>query len=380
LQFSALNLFLPMIESLHISEFKLFGDISFPRLGRLNLFVGENNTGKTCLLQAVNLYAGLYSGRAPLTDGLQAAVAQSDDKLRPWDPADLTEEGTSLTHPIFGLFRRVGNHLAQHFVIERIGDRLPLRVEVRLHRIVTTEEGFRQYIPAMPGDVTSEGTEMALSVYRGDKQVGLITSRLPLRGRGQDGQGLVADGPLSIAYLAASGFSNEKAASMWDALVQRPGQELVLAWLRMLDPRIEDLAYIAGRLRSRVALLKIQDQGRIPLRSMGDGLTKLFHIALAAASAPKGMLLIDEFENGLHWTVQHRLWNTLARAAEESNVQVFCTTHSRDCIESFSAAVRASGSGSAAIYRLEHKGDDIVAADLPLVNVDAAMREHEEVR
>jgi predicted ATPase len=167
---------------------------------------------------------------------------------------------------------------------------------------------------------------------------------------------------------------------MWDTLVQGPGQELVLDWLRLLDPRIQDLAYIAGRLHSRIALLKIKGQGRMPLRSMGDGLTKLFHIALAVASSSKGILLIDEFENGLHWKVQETLWKILAKAAREFNLQVFCTTHSRDCIEGFTAAVEETEFSNASIYRLEHKGDDVLAIELPLINVDAAIREHEEVR
>ncbi len=113
---------------------------------------------------------------------------------------------------------------------------------------------------------------------------------------------------------------------------------------------------------------------------MGDGLTKLFHIALAVASAPRGILLVDEFENGLHWSVQEKLWIALARAARDFNLQVFCTTHSRDCIESFAAAVKDTGPGGASIYRLERRGEDVLATELPLLNVDAAMREHDEVR
>jgi ABC-type cobalamin/Fe3+-siderophores transport system ATPase subunit len=191
---------------------------------------------------------------------------------------------------------------------------------------------------------------------------------------------MLSEDARTVAFLPASGFADEEAASMWDALVQGPGQKLVLDWLRMLDPRVEDLDYVAGRLRARLALLKVEGEGRLPLRSMGDGLTKLFHIALAAASAPQGVLLIDEFENGLHWSVQEKLWKALARAARDFNVQVFSTTHSRDCIESFAAAAKDAGPDGASIYRLERKGDDVIATDLPLLNVDAAMREHQEVR
>ena len=366
-----------MIESLHVSGFKLFRDITLPRLGRLNLFVGENNSGKSCLLEAINLYAG----RTPLTDILQTAAGRSAESLRPWDPVALTEEGTSITHPVFELFHRAG--FTKEITIEKIGDSSPLRVLCLPYRRVTEEEGFVRYVPVNQGDaIPPEGIEIALPVYRGDRYVGLVTRRMLPRGRIQFVEKSPNEDALSVSFLPARGFSDHKAASLWDAMVQGPGQELVLQWLRLLDPRIEDLAYVAGRLGSspRLALLKVEGQGRIPLRSMGDGLTKLFHIALAVASAPKGVLLIDEFENGLHWSFQEKLWIALARAAREFNVQVFCTTHSRDCIESFAAAVKDAGPDGASIYRLERKGDDVFATDLPLLNVDAAMREHAEVR
>jgi hypothetical protein len=368
-----------MIQSLHISGYKLFRDITLPRLGRLNLFVGENNTGKSCLLEAV----GLYAGRTPVTDILETASRRSPDKVRPWGVEGINEESTSLRHPVFDLFHREGPSSMVPILIEKIGDPNPLRVEFRYHQRVTDDQGVSRYVPVFPGDVVGEHLEMALPVYRGEKQVGLITRRmLPLRSRITDTEKLFNEDAFTIAHLPANGFSDQKAASMWDALVQGPGQSLVLDWLRMLEPRIEDLAYIGeeGFQRSRVALLKVEREGRIPLRSMGDGVTKLFHVGLAMASASRGVLLIDEFENGLHWKVQGKLWDVLGAVAKISDVQIFATTHSRDCIESFTAASRALSQGDAAIYRLQRKGDDVFASDLPLINVDAAMREHEEVR
>jgi predicted ATPase len=310
----------------------------------MNLFVGENNSGKSCLLEAVNLYAGM----APVTDILQTAAGRSADRPRSWDPVSLTEEGTSLRHPVFDLFHRAGPLGPKGpILIGTTEDPKPLRVELRLHRTVVDEEGRERYIPALLGDVTSEPAELALPVYRGDRQVGLVTrySR-PLRGYTPDLGKMLSEDARTVAFLPASGFADEE----------------------------------AGRLRARLALLKVEGEGRLPLRSMGDGLTKLFHIALAAASAPQGVLLIDEFENGLHWSVQEKLWKALARAARDFNVQVFSTTHSRDCIESFAAAAIDAGPDGASIYRLERKGDDVIATDLPLLNVDAAMREHQEVR
>ena len=114
---------------------------------------------------------------------------------------------------------------------------------------------------------------------------------------------------------------------------------------------------------------------------MGDGLTRLFHIGLAMANASGGILLIDEFENGLHWEVQEQLWKVLFEAANQFGVQVFASTHSRDCIRGFLAAQSEMLKfGKNFVYRLERHGDDIVAFDLPPENLGAALRHQIEVR
>jgi hypothetical protein len=366
-----------MLESLHVSGLKLFRNITLPKLGRLNLLVGENNTGKSCLLEAVSLYAG----GTPSADVVRVARERSGQRRSSWDVDGINEEGSSLVHPIFDLFHRMDGESTKRIILEKLDDPSPLRLEEQLVRLVRGDDGLRRYDEARPGDLTPDGAEMALYIYRGVKRVARITRRsAEVRGRAVDGEKLSNGDALTVAFLPARGFSDKKAASMWDAIVQGPGQDLVLSWLRMLDPRIEDLAYIAGGPTSRIALLRIHGQGRIPLRSMGDGLTRMFHIALAVGSASRGVLLIDEFENGLHWRVQEQLWKSLARAARDFNVQVFSTTHSRDCVEGFTAAATETDRLDGVIYRLERRGDDVFATELPLVNVGAAIREHAEVR
>jgi AAA15 family ATPase/GTPase len=114
---------------------------------------------------------------------------------------------------------------------------------------------------------------------------------------------------------------------------------------------------------------------------MGDGLTRLFHIGLAMTNASGGILLIDEFENGLHWEVQKELWKALFQAANQFGVQVFATTHSTDCIRGFLAAQsEVLKLSENYVYRLERQGDDIYAFELPAENLGAALRQQVEVR
>ena len=373
---------LAMIPSLHISGFKLFKDLTIRELGQLNLFIGANNTGKSCLLEAI----GLYAGRNPITDVLQAAGVRAQEVLQPWEADGWNELGTSLRHPVFDLFHRDGvtssSEISPSILIERLGDPNPLVVKYQWHDTVTDEDGMRRYVPVFPGHVTVDHLEFALPVFRGDKQVALITRRhLPLRNRILESERLPSDDAVVVAHLPACGFTDEKAASLWDALIQGPGQDRVLAWLRMLDPRIEDLDYIAGRLRSRIALLKVEGEGRIPLHSMGDGLRRLFHIGLAMASASRGILLVDEFETGLYWEVQVELWKAIFEASEKFGVQVFATTHSNDCIRAFVEAQRERLIPRASyVYRLERKGEDIHAHEFSQQGLEAAIRQGIEVR
>jgi AAA15 family ATPase/GTPase len=89
----------------------------------------------------------------------------------------------------------------------------------------------------------------------------------------------------------------------------------------------------------RVAIARLENSSeRIPLESMGDGIAHIFDLILALTNAKDGTLLIDEFENGLHWSILPKVWNTIFRLADRLNVQVFATTHSRDCIQGFKQA------------------------------------------
>jgi hypothetical protein len=67
------------------------------------------------------------------------------------------------------------------------------------------------------------------------------------------------------------------------------------------------------------------------------------------------------------------LWAALAKAAKEFDVQIFATTHSRDCIGGFVSASKELGIEDAKLYRLEREGDEIYAVDLALINVEDAL-------
>ena len=104
----------------------------------------------------------------------------------------------------------------------------------------------------------------------------------------------------------------------------------------------------------RRVVVKLSDQRRpVPLKSLGDGATRLFGVALALANCRNGILLLDEAENGIHHSLQADFWNMVLCAASAHNTQVLATTHSKDCINGFAWAALKCSDIDGNLIRLE---------------------------
>ena len=97
---------------------------------------------------------------------------------------------------------------------------------------------------------------------------------------------------------------------------------------------------------------------------MGHGFYRAGKLATAVTSAAGGIALIDEFDDGLHYSVLEDVWRAVIDMAIRHSVQVFATTHSWECLE---AAVKGSDGheGILSFYRLDrHKGEiEVVAGE-----------------
>ncbi|MEA3353305.1 MAG: AAA family ATPase, partial [Campylobacterota bacterium] len=71
------------------------------------------------------------------------------------------------------------------------------------------------------------------------------------------------------------------------------------------------------------------------INEFGDGLKHYISIICSLYACENGYLFIDEIDNGIHYTQLDRLWEIILRISKEQKVQVFATTHSKECIESY---------------------------------------------
>jgi hypothetical protein len=110
---------------------------------------------------------------------------------------------------------------------------------------------------------------------------------------------------------------------------------------------------------------------KIPLSFVSSGINKLFAFMNAVVTFNKGVVLIDELENGLHSSILPHMWEILHRLASDNGTQLFMTTHSWECLRAVLplierktddfALIKMERDDLCAVPKL-HSGADLAAA------------------
>ena len=173
-------------------------------------------------------------------------------------------------------------------------------------------------------------------------------------------------------------MANQDLAHFWDNVALTDDELLAIKSLRhVFGSDIDSVAVIGNdatrsmpgflsrsRRNGRRAMVRLGPYDRpVPLRSLGDGALRMFGIALALANSRDGFLLLDEAENGIHYSVQQDFWRMIFQTALDNNVQMLATTHSWDCVRGFALAAMENKKVEGLFYRLEKQTEGIRVID-----------------
>lgn len=261
-----------MLDSLHIKNFRCFEDLTIPSLGRVNLIVGKNNSGKSTLLEAVAVFA-------------QGGSTKSIKNL------------LNKRHEFFN--GAIYQDNKKNIIIK--------------------------------------GDEEILSLFTEyDENIGEIyTSEKSLCDQNYD----IREHQRPFALIDSQLAHENDLAQQWDTAYLDSEEHIVKDILTIFNADITNVIFVQSpeKKDERVAVLKIKGKAKaVPLKAMGEGVSRILQIFLSALKAKNGFLLIDEFENGLHYSIQEEVWEKLFKLAKELDIQVFATTHSEDTVKAFS--------------------------------------------
>ncbi|HEX6002029.1 MAG TPA: ATP-binding protein, partial [Hyphomicrobiaceae bacterium] len=329
-----------------ISGYRCFRYLEMGGLGQVNLLVGRNNSGKTSVLEALYLLA---SGGEPTA--LWRIVNRRGERLDldAISPNRTLEVELDISH----LFHGHDMRPTSKFTVQTKNSAHARSISYSIQEAAASDQmDFdRGELPLLPRSVLSlQGSpkpligRMTLSA-RGGLRLDGIDQR-PRRGR--------AERRTSAQYITTESLSVDDLIVMWNDIVLTDSEERVLTALRFLEPKIERLAATAGPTTRYYSLgtrdgfkVKIRNvETPIPIGSLGDGMWRILALAISLIRAKDGVLLVDEIDTGLHYSVMTNMWDLVYHTAREFNVQVFATTHSYDCVQSL-ASVCGPGEGRA---------------------------------
>ena len=321
-----------MISSINIKGFRGFSDFEMSDLGRVNLLVGANNSGKTSLLEALYL---LTSQAEPLAlSKLLRHRGENVIKRNPRLERHMPELDAS------HLFTGHEFYIGSRFVLSA-KNQTPKRS--LSFEVVELDEKERASESFPWGEVPKVGLRIkgkpasAISLIPLGSTGTIFSDSLdvPRRTRRRPTE------DSKVQYVTTDVMNGSYLVSLWDGIALTSDEKLVLRALGSIDSKIERIAAQTSisaywEENSRAGfIVKHEDFDKpIPIGSMGDGIWRLFSLAIAITQCRKGVLLVDEIDTGLHYTTMSDMWKLIISTALKFDVQVFATTHSSDCVKS----------------------------------------------
>ncbi|MFZ1466784.1 MAG: AAA family ATPase [Anaerolineae bacterium] len=372
----------PKIGTLSIERFRAFRHLKIEGLGRVNLITGRNNTGKSSVLEAIRMLASdaFPSVIYDILHLREEDPKEVEDSARPADAATLFALSS-----LFHGFPEFSADL-EPLVIAANGGQRPMRLTMAAGWVSEKPEpdGSRRRILQQPGLFSEAEVLPALVVETSGVQRLLPLESLSRYYRRRLPAAVFQNEPQAPCVFVSpyGGAQTATLGPLWDKIALSDLEQDVVGALRIIEPGILAVSMVGGEgtRQPRTAIVRAKGMPRpVNLRSFGDGLNRLFGIVLSLVNAKDGLLLIDEFENGMHYSVQLDVWRAIFRLARHLDVQVVATSHSWDAIEAFQKAA-SEDREAGVLIRLSRRGEDIIPTLFSEDELAVATRDRIEVR
>ena len=329
-----------MLEQLKIENFRCFEYFELNHLGRVNLMVGENNSGKTSILEALKVF---FSD--DIFKSLKQIIASHGEYIQNTDKIDISylfnkHELKFDKHIIFfGIFEDNNQAQVKLSVIE-IRNKEKFKYFLKWIR---QEKRTREEISMLENELMQKGIDFQ-KIYDGYS--------VSPQGKLYNEQDIVEPNSLMLdidaknialknKFVTSSSLTPQESLELFNQVVLTPEEDLVYQALQTIEPDIERIAPIGNQINSNSRggfFVRLKNKKkRVPIGSMGDGIWRMLGLSLALVSAKDGVLLVDEIDTGLHYTALEDMWKLIWETSKKLNVQVFATTHNSDCWKALEA-------------------------------------------
>jgi len=272
------------IKNIEIKNFKCFEDFKAEGFGRVNLIGGKNNVGKTAFMEAV--YVNVHSENTKQFTYSTYCLKMVREKINILMQPNINYKDKFMeqSNQIF----TESNIHKTFFEIKEIDSVKKYSFNLNNKEILVNFKEFSFDIEIVP----------------------------------------------NIIFIDNFGLSTDEIINNYSAIQKRDEEFYLNNLLEKLDSRIKAFKIIYEKPQCKV------NDKYLEVTEFGDGVRHLISIVTSLYKAENGYLFIDEIDNGVHYTMLDELWKVILEVSKKLNVQVFATTHSKECIESYARVAK----------------------------------------
>lgn len=127
---------------------------------------------------------------------------------------------------------------------------------------------------------------------------------------------------------------NNQMFMLSNLIKQNKEQEIVKNALKLFDESINSIAIISQPPAGAIITIGVEGYNtKIPLSAFGGGTKKVLNIIMSIMNNAGGVVLVDEIENGIHYSIIPKLWQIIFELTRQYKCQLFATTHSQEYLK-----------------------------------------------
>lgn len=324
-----------MITDIQIENFRCFNKSHIKGFKRINLIGGKNNSGKTAFLEAV------YLNVAPSPSSIRQLKSYRQTDV------DLTKESPLKAWDYLFLLPDKQAVLSSNLDMNKL--------VMEIEKNVVKDFGFDEFTTKLSeydrvkeiNNETNIQNKLRLLYYQDDKQV-IKTALIAQSSKGVKDAGEATR--LKKIHFIPSSFktTNSHLAEQFDIADLAGNSDKLLKAFQIVDNSI--LGAKTMSTGKPTIYLQTKKGDILPIGLFGDAINKIANLILKIANNPKGIILIDEIENGIHYSNQEEIWEAIFKLAAAFDVQIFATTHSIEMIKAFANVLKQNNNAELGGY------------------------------
>jgi AAA15 family ATPase/GTPase len=340
------------LQSFKIENFKKFDNLEVHDIGKYNLIIGDNNVGKTTLLEALLMNNNLLE-----TIGNLIACAS-------WRKISYTNINAN---PLESFFDSEKDSINYSFT--------------------TGEKNYNLKFSTVESSKLDKETQDELNLKNIGKPPYKFAAELNNNNLNHKEIEFVNFGSIDIRYCPFIhynlGFEKDLVGFYSDLLKENKNNKSdILKNLKLFLPDIENIEISSETDLTTTFLITLSNSIKpLIINNFGDGTIKAFRYILEIMKSRQQRLMIDEIDTGIHFSRMKNFFKSILLLSFENNVQLFTTTHSKECIDNFVLAVEETKMQEhARIIKLAQTKSGIKAYTMGFEEFSTALSAESEIR